>query len=305
MLFRSKKAIEQAKTPEELQKVLEKVDPKAAEELAKNKAKEDAKKAIDKDLEEKIKNIDKDPSLTPEQKEKAKEEAKKEAEKVKKSIEEGKTTEWVDEKGNPIKPETPGTHPAGSTPNYELVGTVTNQETGKVTHIFKPVTKEGKTTVWVDVNGKPLKPLAEGDNPAGEIPGYALVDTIKVEGTGNVIHVFKRTANGRPQKEDSTNGGSLTPSQPGSPARPSTNPTSPVKPTDPSQPTTPANPATPTMPSAPVNGKAPQAPVAPSEAKGQAELPNTGTEDHASLAALGLLGVLSGFGLVARKKKED
>ena len=34
-------------------------------------------------------------------------------------------------------------------------------------------------------------------------------------------------------------------------------------------------------------------------------LPNTGTEDHASLAALGLLGALSGFGLVARKKKED
>ena len=59
------------------------------------------------------------------------------------------------------------------------------------------------------------------------------------------------------------------------------------------------------MPSAPVNGKAPQAPAASSEAKGQAELPNTGTEDHASLAALGLLGVLSGFGLVARKKKED
>ncbi len=263
-----------------------------------------AKETVDKELEEKIKNIDKDPNLTPEQKEKAKEEAKKEAEKVKKSIEEGKTTEWVDEKGNPIKPVTPGTYPAGSTPNYELVGTVTNKETGKVTHIFKPSTKK-PVTVWVDINGKPVKPLAEGDNPAGEIPGYALVETINVKETGDVIHVFKRTANGRPQKEDSTNGGSLTPSQPGSPARPSTNPTSPVKPTDPSQPTTPANPATPTMPSAPVNGKAPQAPVAPSEAKGQAELPNTGTEDHASLAALGLLGVLSGFGLVARKKKED
>ena len=38
---------------------------------------------------------------------------------------------------------------------------------------------------------------------------------------------------------------------------------------------------------------------------GQAELPNTGTEDNARLAALGLFGVLSGFGLVARKKKED
>ena len=35
------------------------------------------------------------------------------------------------------------------------------------------------------------------------------------------------------------------------------------------------------------------------------ELPNTGTETNASLATLGLLGLLSGFGLVARKKKED
>ena len=278
-----------------------------------------AKESIDKALEDKVKKIDENPNLTPEQKEKAKEEAKKEAEAVKKSIEEGKTTEWVDEKGNPIKPVTPGTYPAGSTPNYELVGTVTNKETGKVTHIFKPSTKK-PVTVWVDVNGKPVKPLAEGDNPAGSIPGYALVETINVEGTGNVIHVFKRTTNGRPQKEDSTHGGSLTPSQPGSPARPSTNPVrptdpsqpeTPVVPADPSQPANPANPAnpagpaTPAMPSAPVNGEAPQAPAAPSEAKGQAELPNTGTEDHASLAALGLLGVLSGFGLVARKKKED
>ena len=39
--------------------------------------------------------------------------------------------------------------------------------------------------------------------------------------------------------------------------------------------------------------------------KATKELPNTGTEVHSSLAALGLLGVLSGFGLVARKKKED
>ncbi|KXU11184.1 hypothetical protein SMIDD22_01627 [Streptococcus mitis] len=334
----AKKALKEAKTPEDVEKAKEAAkketpsnpstdNPTNPSEGDKDKPytpspedKAKAKETVDKELEEKIKNIDKDPSLTPEQKEKAKEEAKKEAEKVKKSIEEGKTTEWVDEKGNPIKPVTPGTYPAGSTPNYELVGTVTNKETGKVTHIFKSSTKK-PVTVWVDVNGKPVKPLAEGDNPAGSIPGYVLVDTIKVEGTGNVIHVFKRT----------TNGGSLTPSQPGSPSTPSTNPTSPVKPTDPSQPTTPANPATPaapanpatpvapanptnpttpanpatpTMPSAPVNGKAPQAPVAPSEAKGQAELPNTGTEDHASLAALGLLGVLSGFGLVARKKKK-
>ena len=152
-----------------------------------------AKETVDKKLEEKIKNIDKDPSLTPEQKEKAKEEAKKEAEKVKKSIEEGKTTEWVDEKGNPIKPVTPGTYPAGSTPNYELVGTVTNPETGKVTHIFKPVTKEEKTTVWVDVNGKPLKPAKPGTEEAGKVPNYKLVGTTVDPTTGNIIHVFTPT----------------------------------------------------------------------------------------------------------------
>ena len=58
---------------------------------------------------------------------------------------------------------------------------------------------------------------------------------------------------------------------------------------------TPAKPATP----------APAKPATPAPAKPAKELPNTGTEDHSSLAALGLLGVLSGFGLVARKKKED
>ena len=492
--------------------------PPSPEEKAK------AKEAVDKDLEEKIKNIDKDPSLTPEQKEKAKEEARKEAEKTKKSIEEGKTTEWVDEKGNPIKPVTPGTYPAGSTPNYELVGTVTNPETGKVTHIFKPVTNEAKTTVWVDVNGKPLKPSApgteeagkvpnyklvgttvdpttgnvihvftptpvvnkvtewvdtegnvlkpkeegvkdpgkvpsyklvgtvtnpetgkvthifkpttsdqpstvwvdvngnplkptvpgteeagtvpkyklvrtvtnpetgdvihvftpapvvnnvtewvdvdgnvirtkeDGSQPAGKVPNYELVGTVKDPETGKVLHIFKPATknpvtvwvdiNGKPLKPlaegsnpagevpgyelvgtkvDPATGnllhvfkpkGSATPGiNPGTPGTPGTNPgmpgqnpgtpgtpgtpANPEKPMDPNAPANTAAPATPTMPSAPVNGEAPQAPVASSEAEGQAELPNTGTEDHASLAALGLLGVLSGFGLVARKKKED
>ena len=413
--------------------------------------KEKAKKSVEKELEEKIKNIDKDPNLTPEQKEKAKEEAKKEAEKVKKSIEEGKTTEWVDEKGNPIKPVTPGTYPAGKTPNYELVGTVTNPETGKVTHIFKPVTKEEKTTVWVDVNGKPLKPAKPGTEEAGKVPNYKLVGTVTNPETGKVTHIFKPTTsdqpstvwvdvNGKPlkptapgteeagkvpnyklvrtvtnpetgdvihvftptpvvnnvtewvdvdgnvirTKEDGSqpagkvpnyelvgtvkdpetgkvlhifkpvtkkqvtvwvdvNGKPLKPLAEGSnpagevpnyelvgtkvdpatgnllhvfkpkgsviPGTPGTNPgtpgANPGTPMEPNAPANPAAPATPTMPAAPVNGEAPQAPAASSEAKGQAELPNTGTEDNASLAALGLLGVLSGFGLVARKKKED
>lgn len=240
-------------------------------------------------MEEKIKNIDKDPNLTPEQKEKAKEEArkesKKESKKVKKSIEAGKTTEWVDEKGNPIKPVTPGTYPAGSTPNYELVGTVTNPETGKVTHIFKPATSDKPATVWVDVNGKPVKPLAEGDNPAGQVPGYELVRTINTE-TGNVIHVFKPKA-------------AVNPTEPGTPDSPR-NPMNPVDPKSPSKPTTPV------MPSAPGNSEMPQAPAtAKAEAKSQAQLQNTGTKANAGLGALGLLGILSGFGLVSRKRKED
>ena len=204
----AKKALKEAKTPEDVEKAKEAAkketpsnpstdNPTNPSEGDKDKPytpspedKEKAKKSVEKELEEKIKNIDKDPNLTPEQKEKAKEAAKKEAEKVKKSIEEGKTTEWVDEKGNPIKPVTPGTYPAGSTPNYELVGSITNPETGKVTHIFKPVTKEGKTTVWVDVNGKPLKPTAPGTEEAGKVPNYNLVGTTVDPTTGNVIHVF-------------------------------------------------------------------------------------------------------------------
>ena len=46
-------------------------------------------------------------------------------------------------------------------------------------------------------------------------------------------------------------------------------------------------------------------PSTPKNVEVQKELPNTGTGADSSLAALGLLGVLSGFGLVARKKKED
>ena len=47
-------------------------------------------------------------------------------------------------------------------------------------------------------------------------------------------------------------------------------------------------------------------PSTPKNVEVQKELPNTGTEADSSLAALGLLGVLSGFGLVlARKKKTN
>ena len=50
------------------------------------------------------------------------------------------------------------------------------------------------------------------------------------------------------------------------------------------------------------------APTAEVSAKGEAvnkQLPNTGVETDASLVVLGLLGVMSGYGLVALKKRED
>ena len=67
----------------------------------------------------------------------------------------------------------------------------------------------------------------------------------------------------------------------------------------------PVTPEIPERPIAPVTPEQPAEPATPQYMDGQRELPNTGTEDNASLAALGLLGVLSGFGLVARKKRED
>ena len=71
------------------------------------------------------------------------------------------------------------------------------------------------------------------------------------------------------------------------------------------QSTIPVESVQPTTPTMPEQSAQPVQTVAVKEAEAKRELPNTGTEDHANLAALGLLGVLSGFGLVARKKKED
>ena len=222
-------------------------------------------------------------------------------------VEAGKTTEvtyvYKEVKGNVV---VHYTDEAGNT----IAEDVKDTTDGSVSSAYDTTDNKPATITTKDGKKYVLVPTATKGAETGKV----------IEGTTEVTYVYKEV------KEGSTNGGSLTPSQPGSPSTPSTNPTSPVKPTDPSQPetpvvptdpsqpTTPPNPAnpanpvgpvTPTMPSAPENGEAPQAPAASSEAKGQAELPNTGTEDNASLAALGLLGVLSGFGLVARKKKED
>jgi len=50
-----------------------------------------------------------------------------------------KTTSWVDENGNPIKPSEKGTKDSGSIPGYELVRTYVDAN-GNVRHIFRKVT---------------------------------------------------------------------------------------------------------------------------------------------------------------------
>ena len=110
------------------------------------------------------------------------------------------------------------------------------------------------------------------------------------------------------------------------PVDPNGNPLKPVDPNDPTKgyevPDVPADPTqdtpikyvpvipekptpTPVVPVQPEGPNEQSESNTPKYADGQNELPNTGTKDHADLATLGLLGALSGFGLVARKKRED
>ena len=105
-----------------------------------------------------------------------------------------KSTTWVDENGNPLKPTEKGTKDPGSIPGYELVKTVVDGN-GNVQHIFKKVSPriptENRNTIWTDENGNPLKPTEKGTLESGKIPGYEFVRTV-VDENGNVRHIFRK-----------------------------------------------------------------------------------------------------------------
>ena len=203
------------------------------------------------------------------------------------------TTSFKDKEGNVIPnfPTEDGDQPKKDIPGYRFVETK-KLPNGDIEHVYEKVTQPaptpspvpqpnpGKqnTTIWTDENGNPLKPTEPGSKEPGTIPGYEYVKTV-TDPAGTIKHIFRKVEMPTP----------VDPSQPVQPVEPAT-PAMPEQPAKPQVPATPAQPAQPT---------------AVKEAEGKRELPNTGTEDHANLAALGLLGVLSGFGLVARKKKED
>ena len=141
----------------------------------------------------------------------------------------------------------------------------------------KPTPESNHITIWVDENGKPLKPEKPGTHEPGNIPGYRFITTTTKDGV--TIHKFEK----------------ITPVEPNNPV--------PQKPTTPIP--TPQDPTIPTPESQIPTPNTPEANTPTSETSRREELPNTGTEANANLAALGLLGALSGFGLLARKKKED
>ena len=174
-----------------------------------------------------------------------------------------------DEKGNTVH-----VYQKVSTPREENESKV-NKPSEKVTS-SNPSTStpsiDSVLTTFVDENGNVIIREENGSHPGREIEGYELIG-VKRDSRGNVRNVYRKIQSQKPVQ--------------------------PVEPATPAMPEQPAKPEVPATPAQPVQ------PTEVKEAEGKRELPNTGTEDNASLAALGLLGVLSGFGLVARKKKED
>ena len=199
-------------------------------------------------------------------------------------------TSFKDKEGNEIPkyPSEPGTVDKKDIPEYRFVETK-KLPNGDTEHIYEKVVTPSPApaptptptptpfeykviTTYVDEKGVLIIPDENGSHPGKELKGYEIVRTEKDE-NGNIRNIYRKIQSQKPVQ--------------------------PVEPATPAMPEQPAKPEVPTTPAQPVR----EAQVAETEAK--RELPNTGTEDNARLAALGLLGVLSGFGLVTRKKKED
>ena len=208
-------------------------------------------------------------------------------------------TKFVDENGNELKSSEKGTKSKEEISGYVFKETK-KDEKGNTVHVYQKVStpreeNESKVnkpsekvtssnpststpsidsvlTTFVDENGNVIIREENGSHPGREIEGYELIG-VKRDSRGNVRNVYRKIQSQKPVQ--------------------------PVEPATPAMPEQPAKSEVPATPAQPVQ------PTAVKEAEAKRELPNTGTEDNARLAALGLLGVLSGFGLVARKKKED
>ena len=113
-----------------------------------------------------------------------------------------KTTSWVDENGNPLKPSEKGTLEFGKIPGHEFVRTVVDGN-GNVRHIFKKATRIPATnivTTWTDENGNPLRPSENGAKGMGMVEGYEFVRTV-VDENGNIRHIFRKVTAATPKAQ--------------------------------------------------------------------------------------------------------
>ena len=200
-------------------------------------------------------------------------------------------TSHKDKDGNEIPnyPTEDGEQPKKDIPGYRFVETK-KLPNGDIEHVYEKV-----KTSFKDKEGNeiPNYPTEDGDQPKKDIPGYRFVETKKLP-NGDTEHVYEKVKTSFKDKE----GNEI----PGNPSEDGDQPKKDIPGYRFVETKKLPNGDTVHVYEKIIPSVKPE-PAKPS--KPAKELPNTGTEDHSSLAALGLLGVLSGFGLVARKKKED
>ena len=232
---------------------------------------------------------------------------------------------WIDEAGNGLKPslktgnEKDVEH--GSIPGYEFVRTVIAENEPVMTHIFSKVSGTAtpnpatppKVTIfengvlldsielpelmievrWIDEAGNVLKSSvktgSEKDVEHGSIPGYEFVRTVIDENEPVMTYIFRKVSG-------STNLNTI-------PVTPVVSDANGNSGHDTPAPTTPIPDAV-TPNTDQVDTKTTVDNGAKSN-NSQTVLPNTGTESNATLASLGLFGMLGGLGLAFGKKKED
>ena len=249
-----------------------------------------------------------------------------------------------DKDGNPLKPVDPTDPTKGyvvpNIPTDPSQDTVINYVANKAKLVVKYVDEKGKDLIPSETTeGK----VGDEYTTTGKvIPGHLLV---RVDGDAKgkigtdgstVTYVYKPLGSWVPNIPGQPTDPIKYPTDPTDPTKPGKdkpvlpyvpgytpkdkdgNPLKPVDPNDPTKgyevPNVPTNPGEDTPINYVPNPREVEKPAKPAQlskqetpkyVEGQKELPNTGTEANASLASLGLLGALGGFGLLARKKKED
>ncbi len=196
--------------------------------------------------------------------------------------------------------------PDGRKVTVEVPVIVTPKVTPIVVEVGTPISKEDVIGHIELPKEKGWEIVEVGEIPTTETPGEKTAVKVKVKLPNGEVIELEVPVTVTPKRASETqpnNGGG----NGGSNYRPTPTPQTPQTPQNvPSRPTTPEQPVAPVQPEQPITPSQPIAqPETPKYVDGQKELPNTGTEANASLAALGLLGALSGFGLLSRKEKED